>query len=106
MVRIKYIEASGAEHIIDAKPGSSLMESAVKNGVPGIAADCGGVCACATCRVYIDAAWRDKTGEPGHAEREMLEYSGETKPDARLSCQIPITEQLEGLTVSMPDSQY
>jgi ferredoxin, 2Fe-2S len=106
MVRVKFIEANGDEHSIDAKPGRSLMENAVKNGVPGIAADCGGVRACATCRVYIGAGWREKTGEPSPGECEMLEYSGETKDNARLSCQIEITADLDGLTVSMPESQH
>ena len=69
MVKIKLVEANGTEHVIDAKPGISLMENAVKNAVPGITADCGGICACATCRVYIkDPAWRAKTGEPSEDE--------------------------------------
>jgi 2Fe-2S ferredoxin len=106
MVMVKYVEADGVEHIIDAKPRRSLMENAVKNGVPGIAAECGGVRACATCRVYVSAEWREKTGEASDSEREMLEFSGETHESARLSCQISVTEELEGLTVSMPASQY
>jgi 2Fe-2S ferredoxin len=105
MVMIKLIEASGAAHVIDAKPGRSLMENAVKNGVAGIAADCGGMCACATCRVYVGAEWRENMREPSRGEREMLEYSGDTREDARLSCQIEISDDLEGLTVTMPESQ-
>lgn len=106
MVKITYIEASGAAHVIDAKPRLSLMENAVKNNVPGIVAECGGACACATCRVYVPEAWRDKTGAPSETERGMIEYSEDPSPDIRLSCQITVTEELDGLIVHMPESQY
>jgi 2Fe-2S ferredoxin len=106
MVKITYVEASGAVHVVDAKPRLSLMENAVKNNVPGIVAECGGACACATCRVYVDEAWREKTGEPTEMELSMIEYSGDPKAGIRLSCQVTVTEDLDGLTVHIPDSQY
>lgn len=106
MAKITYVEASGTEHVVDAKPRLSLMENAVKNGVPGIVAECGGACACATCRVYVDEAWREKTGEPSEMERSMIEYSGDSEDGIRLSCQIAVTEELDGLVVRIPASQY
>ena len=107
MVKIKLVEANGTVHEINAKPGLSLMENAVKNAVPGIAADCGGILACATCRVYIkDPEWRAKTGEASEDERGMVEFAGDTTEGVRLSCQIEVTEELDGLTVVMPESQY
>jgi 2Fe-2S ferredoxin len=106
MVKITYIEASGEEHVVDAKPGLSVMEGAVKNKVPGIAADCGGACACATCRVYVDKAWQEKTGRPSEMEQSMIEYSGDRDPSVRLSCQIKVTETLDGLVLRMPESQH
>ena len=106
MVRITYVEASGAQHTLDVEPGLSLMEGAVKNNVPGILADCGGACACGTCRVYVDPAWRGKIGEPSGTEEAMLELYGDTTVGKRLSCQIKIGETLDGLVVRMPVSQY
>ena len=106
MVKITYVEANGAEHTVEAKPGMSVMEAAVKNGVSGIAADCGGSCACATCRVYVDAPWREKTGEAGDMELAMLEFAEDPDPGVRLSCQIKVTEDLDGLVVRMPESQH
>ena len=87
MVKLTYVEASGAEHVVDAKPGQSVMESAVKNNVPGIAADCGGSCACATCRVYVNETWQLRIGPPSEMEQSMIEFSEDTKPGLRLSCQ-------------------
>jgi 2Fe-2S ferredoxin len=106
MVKITYVEASGVEHVIDATPGRSVMENAVKNNVPGIAADCGGVCACATCRVYVGEMWQTKVPEPSEMERSMIEYSGDTSPKVRLSCQMQVTPELDGLIVHMPERQH
>lgn len=105
MVQITYIEASGAVRQIEAQIGHTVMETAVKNDVSGILAECGGACACATCRVYIDDAWRSKAGSAQDMEREMLEFSDETNPAARLSCQIQVTEELDGMVVHIPASQ-
>ena len=106
MVKITFIEENGEEQVIQAQPGKSLMENAVENGVRGIAADCGGVCACATCRVYVREDWRARTGEPSEMEQSMIEYAEDTSPRVRLSCQIEVTTDLDGLVVDLPDSQY
>lgn len=106
MVKITYIDHQGAACVIDARAGQSVMEAAVKNGVEGIVGECGGNCACGTCRVYIDAAWRDITGSQTESERGMIAFWGETDPSTRLSCQIRVSEKLEGLIVRMPESQY
>ena len=106
MVKLTYVEASGAEHVIEAKPGQSVMESAVKNNVPGIAADCGGSLACATCRVYVNEAWREKIAPPSEMEQSTIEFSEDTTPGLRLSCQIKVTPDLDGLIVHMPESQH
>ena len=106
LVKITYIEASGQEHKVDATVGHSVMEAAKKNNVRGIAADCGGSCACATCRVYVDEAWLDRLREAGDEERGMIECSEDTTPHVRLSCQLKVTEDLDGLIVRMPKSQH
>jgi 2Fe-2S ferredoxin len=106
MAKITYIEHTGEEHTIDVKPGQSVMEGAVKNNIPGIDADCGGACACATCHVYVDEAWREKTGEQSAMEESMLDFAEAVKPNSRLSCQIKVTEALDGLVVRMPENQH
>ena len=106
MVSITYIEFSGQEHVVDVKPGQTVMEGAVKNNVPGIDADCGGACACATCHVYVDEAWRAKTGEKSAMEESMLDFAENVQDNSRLSCQIKVTDQLDGLIVRMPESQH
>ena len=82
------------------------MEGAVKNGVPGIDADCGGACACATCHVFVDAAWLEATGARTEQEAEMLEFAENVQPNSRLSCQIEVTPAFDGLIVTMPESQH
>lgn len=106
MVKLIYIEASGTEHVVAAKLGQSVMESAVKNNVPGIAADCGGVLACATCRVYVKDAWQAKLAPPSEMEQSTIEFSEDATPGLRLSCQIKVTPELDGLTVHLPESQH
>ncbi|MET0389502.1 MAG: 2Fe-2S iron-sulfur cluster-binding protein [Polyangiales bacterium] len=106
MVKITYVEANGEVHLVQARTGMSLMENAVKNNVPGIAADCGGACACGTCRVYVADEWQEKTGQPSEIELSMIEYIGDTTPGLRLSCQVNVTEDFDGLTVRMPESQH
>jgi len=106
LANITYVEYGGEEHVIDVKPGLSVMEGAVKNNIPGIDADCGGACACATCHVYVDAAWADKTGTPTAMEESMLDFAENVEPNSRLSCQIKVTEALDGLIVRMPESQH
>jgi 2Fe-2S ferredoxin len=106
MVKITYIDVGGAETVVEARVGQSVMEAAVKNVVPGIVAECGGNCACGTCRVYVDPAWREATGEASEMEREMIAFTGDAAPNARLSCQIKVSEALDGLVVRTPESQY
>ena len=106
MAKITYIEFNGAEHVVDWKNGLSVMEGAVKNNTPGIDADCGGACACATCHVYVDQAWLDKTGSQSAMEESMLDFAENVEPNSRLSCQIKVTDELDGLVVRMPQSQH
>jgi len=106
MPKITYIEHNGKEHVIEVASGMTVMEGAVKHNVPGIDADCGGACACATCHVYVDAAWADKTGESSGMEQSMLDFANDVEPTSRLSCQIKVTEELDGLVVRLPSSQH
>jgi 2Fe-2S ferredoxin len=106
MAKIIYIEHSGAEHVVDVKPGLSVMEGAVKNNIPGIDADCGGACACATCHVYVQEPWLSKTGEKSAMEDSMLDFAENVADNSRLSCQIKVTDDLDGLVVKMPESQH
>ncbi|HET7335671.1 MAG TPA: 2Fe-2S iron-sulfur cluster-binding protein [Rhizomicrobium sp.] len=106
MPKIKYIEDSGKEHIVDVPAGWTVMEGAVKNLIPGIDADCGGACACATCHVYVDTAFADKIPPKEDMEETMLDFAQDQEPNSRLSCQIKVTDELDGLTVKMPKSQH
>jgi len=106
MTTITYIEHDGTEHPIEVAPGLTIMEGAVRNNVPGIDADCGGACACATCHVYVDAAWLAKTGQRSTTEESMLEFVDGVADNSRLACQIKVTDELNGLRVTMPESQY
>lgn len=105
MAKITYIDAGGVARTVDGDIGSTVMETAIKNGVPGIEAECGGACACSTCHVYVDAAWTEKTGEPSPMEEDMLDFAFDVKPNSRLSCQIKVTEALDGLVVTTPERQ-
>jgi len=106
MAKITYIEHDGTEHTIDVKTGLSVMEGAVKNNIPGIDADCGGACACATCHVYVKDEWLEKTGTRSAMEESMLDFAEGVEANSRLSCQIKVTDALEGLVVTMPESQH
>ena len=105
MPKITYIEQNGTEHVVETEEGVSVMEAAVKNMVPGIDADCGGACACATCHVYVDDAWAGKTGKPEAMEESMLDFAYEPKENSRLSCQLKVTAELDGLIVRLPEFQ-
>ena len=106
MPKVKYIEHNGKEHEVEVATGWSVMEGAVKNLIPGIDADCGGACACATCHVYVDPAWTDKMPPKQDMEETMLDFAQELEPTSRLSCQIKVTPELDGLVVRMPKSQH
>jgi len=105
MPKVTFIEISGARHEIDAKTGQSLMEAAVQNMVPGIDADCGGACACATCHVYVADGWAGKLGTQDDMEKSMLDFAEDVRPSSRLSCQIQISEDLDGIIVNLPEAQ-
>ena len=105
MAKITYIGFDGTKYDVDAEDGSTVMEAAIKNGVPGIEAECGGACACATCHVYVDNNWSSKTGEPEPMEEDMLDFAYDVRPTSRLSCQIRVSEELDGLIVTVPDRQ-
>lgn len=105
MTTVTFIEFNGSRHCVEAADGQSLMKAAAAHNVPGIDAECGGACACATCHVYIDDSWRGKVGVPEGNEKEMLEFALDVKTNSRLSCQIVVTAALDGLVVSMPKTQ-
>ena len=98
MVKITFIDTAGTARTIEGEVGSTVMETAIKHGVPGIEAECGGACACSTCHVYIDEAWREKVGEPSPMEADMLDFAYGVQPNSRLSCQIKVSEAFDGLT--------
>ena len=104
-VKVTFITQGGVKHEAAAAEGSTLMQAAVNNNVPGIAADCGGACACGTCHVYVDPAWLAATGTPNEIEAGMLEFTLDPQPNSRLSCQIKITQALDGMVVDIP-AQY
>jgi 2Fe-2S ferredoxin len=105
MARITFIGADGTRYEVQAENGSTVMEAAIRNGVPGIEAECGGACACATCHVYVDEAWRAVTGEPEPMEEDMLDFAYDVRPNSRLSCQIRVTDAMDGLVVTVPERQ-
>ena len=106
MAKITYIEHDGTEHTVDVANGLSVMEGAIKNSVPGIDADCGGACACATCHVYVDPEWVSKTGTKEDMEQTMLDFAVDVEETSRLSCQIEVSDELDGLIVRLPQSQH
>ena len=106
MAKIKYIEFSGAEHEIDVSSGLTVMEGAIKNKIPGIDADCGGACACATCHVYVAKEWIEKLPPKEDSEEDMLDFAFDVKDNSRLSCQITVSDKLDGLVVNMPEKQF
>ena len=106
MAKITYIEHSGKTHEIEVENGLSVMEGAVNNLIPGIDADCGGACACATCHVYVEPEWRAKTGEIGDMEETMLDFAEGREEGSRLSCQIKVSDELDGLVVKLPEAQF
>ena len=105
MAKITYIEHNGTNHTVDVQNGLTVMEGAVQNNIPGIDADCGGSMACATCHVYVKEDWFDKINEKNEGEDDMLDQAYEPKKNSRLSCQIIVTDDLDGLIVDMPEKQ-
>ena len=105
MPKITYIEHGGKSHTIEVSNGLSVMEGAVQNNIPGIDADCGGSMACATCHVYVKEEWFNKLPKKEDGEEDMLDMAFETKKNSRLSCQLMVSEQLDGLVVDLPEKQ-
>lgn len=105
MTNVTFIEFDGTKHDVDAENGASLMRAAVDHGVPGIDADCGGECSCATCHVVVPDEWMDKVGRPEGMEESMLDLNPERQTNSRLSCQIEVTDALSGLVVNLPEFQ-
>lgn len=106
MPKITYIEHDGTSHEVEADIGTTVMNAAIDNLVPGIDADCGGECSCATCHVMVDADWLARTGTPNATEESMLDLNPERQTNSRLSCQISVTQEIDGLVVRLPEFQF
>ncbi|MBB4569816.1 2Fe-2S iron-sulfur cluster-binding protein [Rhizobium leucaenae] len=105
MTKLTIVAFDGTRFDLDADEGSTVMENAVRNSVPGVEAECGGACACATCHVYVDEDWAEKVGGPEAMEEDMLDFAFDVRPTSRLSCQIKVTKALDGLVVHVPERQ-
>ena len=105
MPKVIYITPKGERHEVEVENGYSVMEGAINNNIPGIEAECGGMCSCATCHVYVDQAWAEATGSPADIERGMLESTLDLQKTSRLCCQIEVGDELDGLIVRMPELQ-
>ena len=105
MTKLTFIAHDGTHFDVEAENGSTVMENAIRNAVPGIEAECGGACACATCHVYVDEAWTAEVGEPEAMEEDMLDFAYDVRPNSRLSCQIKVRDELDGLVVRVPARQ-
>ena len=105
MPKITFVDSAGTSQTVEGEAGSTVMETAIKAGIPGIEAECGGACACATCHVYVDEAWMTKAGEASPMEQDMLDFAYDVRPTSRLSCQIKVTDELDGLVVTTPERQ-
>ncbi len=106
MTKITFIQPDGESQTVEAENGLTVMEAAKLNDIAGIEAECGGACACATCHVYVDEAWRDKTGKAADMEEDMLDFAFDVREGSRLCCQIKITDALDGLVVRVPAKQF
>lgn len=105
MPKITYVEPDGERIEAEGEAGSTVMETAIMNGVPGIVAECGGACSCATCHVYVDAEWTDVVGGPSPMEEDMLDFAFDVRETSRLSCQIKVRDEIDGLIVHVPSRQ-
>ena len=106
MAKITFIQHDGKEVVTNAVAGMTVMETAIKNQVQGIDADCGGACACATCHVYVEPEWKDKVGPRNPMEEDMLDFAFDVRDNSRLSCQIKVSDALDGLRVKVPEKQF
>jgi 2Fe-2S ferredoxin len=105
MPKITFRESNGTERTVEAEVGSTVMETAIRHGIPGIVAECGGACACATCHVYVDDAFAAVVGKPEVMEEDMLDFAYDVRPNSRLSCQIRVRDAIDGLIVTTPEKQ-
>ncbi|WEJ59947.1 2Fe-2S iron-sulfur cluster-binding protein [Devosia sp. FJ2-5-3] len=105
MTKITFVTANGERIETEAENGATVMETAIMNAVPGIVAECGGACTCATCHVYVDDAWRETVGGPSSMEEDMLDFAFDVRDESRLSCQIKVRDTLDGLVVHVPTRQ-
>jgi 2Fe-2S ferredoxin len=103
MPKVTYIQHDGAEHAVDVDPGLTLMEGSIRHNLPGIIAECGGSCSCGTCHVYVDDQWLPTLGAPAPEESELLEFIEGGQPNSRLSCQLLVSEHLDGMVVRVPE---
>ena len=106
MAKITFIQHNGAEQAVEGIPGMTVMEAAIKNMVPGIDADCGGACACATCQVYVAPGWEDKLPPKSDMEETMLDFAPDVRPNSRLSCQLRMSADLDGIVLNLPKTQH
>lgn len=106
MAKITFIQTDGKSEAVDAEAGLTVMEVAKKALIAGIEAECGGACACATCHVYVDPAWMPKVGKPSEMEADMLDFAFDVRDESRLSCQIKVTADLDGLVLRVPAKQF
>ena len=106
MAKITFIQPDGSAQTVDGEPGMTVMETAKKHLIDGIEAECGGACACATCHVFVDEAWLEKVGKPAQMEEDMLDFAFDVRPNSRLSCQIKVSDALDGLVVRVPEKQF
>ena len=105
MTKITYVQADGSSQTVEAAPGSTVMETAIDNDIEGIVAECGGACSCATCHVYVENHWLDKLPAPDSLEDGMLDCVIDRQPNSRLSCQIRVSDEIDGIVIRVPDSQ-
>ena len=105
MTKITFVQQDGERIETEGQNGATVMETAIMNGIPGIIAECGGACTCATCHVYVDDAWTETVGGPSNMEEDMLDFAFDVKAQSRLSCQIKVRDELDGLVVHVPSRQ-
>ncbi len=106
MAKITFVSHDGDETVVDATEGMSVMNAAIDNGVAGIDADCGGECSCATCHVLVSDKWMEVVGQPSEQEESMLDLNPDREANSRLSCQIPVTDAIDGIVINLPEFQY
>lgn len=106
MTKITFKQPDGSQQVVEAEAGMTVMEAAKKHLIDGIEAECGGACACATCHIYVDEAWRDAVGAPSDTEEDMLDFAFDVRDSSRLACQIKVTDELDGLVVTVPEKQF